>query len=140
MGFRIAEKFRLEVHWAQALYEEDGVAKLVGCCLSGPAVKQVEQMNPNDVISLDFAKQYIVFVKHFYIAMLSWEDVKQTAEKIYLSNVKLTNKYVNSVPKLNHSDYIVIDTQDHENEKHQYNLTYPSYLIRFDGELYKFEG
>jgi len=140
MSFRISEKFRLEVHWAQAVYKEDGVAELLGCCLGGPAVKQVEAMNPNDVISLDFAKQYIVFVKHFYIAMLSWGEVTQTTDKIYLSDAKLTNQYVNSVPKLNHNDYIVIDTQSHEDEKHQYNLNYPSYLIRFDGELYKFEG
>ncbi len=138
-GFRISERYRLEVRWGQVVYEQDGVANLISCCLSGPVIREVESMNPVDSISLDFGNQYIIFVNNFYIAQLAWQGVKQTTDRIYLQNVTLTNKNVNSVPKLRDSDYIVIDTKDHEDAKHQHNLTYSSYLIRFDGNMYKFE-
>jgi hypothetical protein len=140
MKFRIAEKFRLEIHWEKAIYEKDSIAKLEGCYLSGPAIKEVLQMNENDGIVLDFAIQYVVFVKYYYVAKLVWQGVKHDVDKIYLSNVTLSNRYLNSVPKLNDNDYIVIDTKDHENAKHQMNLSYKSYLIKSDGELYDFVG
>ena len=75
MKFRISEKYRLEIHWDKSIYDEDGVAKLEGCYLSGPAVKEVAQMNESDSIVLDFATQYVVFVKHYYVAKLSWKKV-----------------------------------------------------------------
>jgi hypothetical protein len=114
MKFRIAEKYRLEIHWNKATYDKDGTAKLEGCYLSGPATKEVAQMNENDTIVLDFATQYMIFVKYYYVAKLSWKRVNHLLGKIYLSDVTLSNRYLNSVPKLNDNDYIVIDTKDHE--------------------------
>ena len=140
MKFRIAEKYRLEIHWEKAAYENDGIAKLEGCYLSGPAIKEVLQMSENDGIVLDFATQYMIFVKYYYVAKLVWQSVKHDVDKIYLSNVILSNRYINSVPKLNDNDYIVIDTKDHEDAKHQINLNYKSYLIKSDGELYNFRS
>jgi len=140
MAFRISEKYRLELRWGKVSYKTDGEAVLTGCCFSGPVIKEVTQMNQQDYMELDFGNQYIVFVSRFYIASLSWGGVKHTADKIYLYNVILKNKYVNSVPKLNDNDYIIIDTANHEDEKHQHNLVYPSYLLRCDGESYNFKG
>ncbi len=138
MKFRISEKYRLEVHWAKVIYEQEGVAKLLNCYFSGPALKDAAIINGDDFISLDFAKQYIVFVPHYYIVKLSWGNVRQTSTNVDLDNALLTNKYVNSIPKLSNDDYIVIDTKNHEDDKHNFNITYPSYLIRFDGDLYTF--
>lgn len=136
--FSISEKFRLDIRWNKVTYEQEGTAKLLGCCISGPAVKEVANINQSDYMKLDFGNQYLVFVPYFYIAVFSWNGVRQTPEKIYLDNVVLTNENVNSVPKLMNDDYIVVDTDDHEDEKHQYALVYKSYLIRFDGEKYNF--
>jgi len=138
--FSVSEKFRLEIHWSRSVYEQEGIAKLLGCHLSGPVIKEVAQMNEEDTMRLDFGNQYSIFVPYFYIATLSWKGIKRVANKIYLYNVLLTNDNVNSVPKLSGSDYIIIDTKDHEDYKHQYSLVYPSYLIKFDGEKYDFRG
>lgn len=138
MGFRVSERYRLEVHWDKVIYDQEGVAKLISCRFTGPALKDAAKISDNDFISLDFAKQYIVFVPSYYIAKLSWKQVQQTSTVANLSDALLTNRQVNSVPKLNDDDYIVIDTKDHEDSKHDFHLTYPSYLIRFDGDLYKF--
>ncbi|MHA2218193.1 MAG: hypothetical protein ACXACY_19830 [Candidatus Hodarchaeales archaeon] len=138
MKFRISEKYRLEIHWDKVIYTQDGVAKLRGCYLSGPVIGEISEMVPKDAIDLDFFNQYILFVKSYYIASLAWEGIKHDTNKIYLHNATLINKKVNAVPKLNHDDYIVIDTKGHEDEKHQYNLTYPSFLVKSTGELYNF--
>ena len=138
--FIISERFRLEIHWEKVNYEKKGIASIQECYLSGPALKEVEQLNEKDFIRLDFVNQYIIFVKNYYIAKLSWFGVRHTPEKIFLYNVKLENMNINVVPKLRNNDYIVVDTQDHEDEKHQYNMRYISYLLKADGSLYNFNG
>lgn len=138
--FSISEKFKLEIRWNKIVYEQEGMAKLIGCCLSGPVIKEVAEMNQEDAMKLDFGNQYLVFVPYFYIATLYWKGMRRSEDKIYLDNVLLTNDNVNSVPKLGDNDYIVVDTEGHEDEKHQFSLVYPSYLIRFDGEKYDFRG
>jgi len=135
----LGERYRLEIHWEKVIYEQDGIAKLERCYLSGPAIKEVVEMEQKDTIDLDFFNQYMLFVKSYYIARLAWEGIRRISDKIYLNNVILTNQKVEAVPKLNDDDYIVVDTKDHEDEKHQYNLTYPSFLVKSTGELYNFE-
>ena len=135
--FMISEKYRLEVHWKKVNYEQEGLAKLEGCYLSGPVIREVAQMASDDSIKLDFSNQYRVFVPNFYIATLSWKEVKHS-DIIELENALLTNKNINSVPKLQDNDYLVIDTENHEDEKHLYNYVYITYLIKGTGELYNF--
>lgn len=138
MNFRISEKYRLEVYWGKVIYNQDDTAELEKCYFAGPALKEVEGINEEDHIDLDFSNQYIIFVPSYYIARLSWRGINQTQDKLYLNNVLLKNRHSTSVPRLKNDDFIVIDTKDHEDEKHDYHLTYPSYLIRSDGDLYKF--
>ena len=134
----LGEKYKLEVHWSKAVYDQEDTAKLEGCYLSGPVIKEVAEMNQKDVIALDFGNQYVVFVPNYYVAKLSWEGVRHTPSKIYLDNAILKSKFLNSVPNLNDNDYIIVDTKNHEDEKHQYHLSYPAYLIKFEGEVYNF--
>ena len=89
-------------------------------------------------MDLDFFNQYGIFIPSYYITRLSWQSTKFIDNKIKLLNVKLKNKHINSTPKLKNNDFIVIDTSNHTEEKHLFYLTYPSYLLRFDGEFYKF--
>lgn len=140
MEFDTANKYRLELRWSKASYDKDQIATLKGCYFSGPVISQVFQLSPNDHIDLDFSGQYIVFVDNYYIARLSWVTASHTPEKINLNGVTLKNIYLNKIPKLNNTDYIVIDTKGHEDHNHKYNLVYPSYLIRRDGLLYNFRS
>ena len=134
----VSEKYRLEVHWNKVTYSEDGIAKLDGCYLTGPVVNEVAKMNDKDTIKLDFTAQYKIFVPNFYVAHLSWVGVDQKDNRIYLKDVFLKNRNINSVPKLKDTDYLVIDTQNHEDDKHLYNYLYTTYLIKTSGEKYNF--
>ncbi len=138
MKFGVAERYRLEIYWSKAVYKKEGEAILVGCCMAGPVIKEIDQMEQEDSISLDFSNQYRIFVPQHYIVKLSWKGVSHTPTKIYLDNVILSNKFTNSVPKLNDNDFIVVDTKDHTDTKHEYHLTYPAYLVSRDGNLHNF--
>lgn len=138
--FMISERYRMEIHWKRVRYEKKGTAIIEGCYLNGPVLKDVAQLNEKDFIKLDFANQYIIFVKDYYVARLSWKGVRHTTEKIFLQNVELKNENINILPKLHDNDYIVVDTINHENEKHQCYMTYPAYLLNNDGILYNFSG
>jgi len=138
--FIISERFRLEIHWKRVKYEIDQTALMEGCYLSGPVLKEAAKLNDQDYINLDFVNQYSIFVDNYYIARLSWDSVDYRPEKIFLRGVKLENKNLNVVPKLNNNDYIVVDTKEHEEETHMYHFVYPAYLIRRDNAKYDFRS
>ncbi len=136
----LGEKYKLEIHWKKVRYEVDQIALIEGCYLSGPVLKEAVKLNDQDFIDLDFVDQYLVFVDNYYIARLSWSGTEYKPGKILLRGVKLENKNLNVVPKLNKHDYIIIDTKDHEEETHMYYFVYPAYLIRKDGIAYDFRS
>ena len=136
--FSIAERFRLEVHWDRVEYLNEDTARLQGCYLSGPVLAQVQAIEPKDSIRLDFSGQYVVFIKNYYIARLAWDGAVIKESKILLDNVTYKSVNIGKIPTLQDRDYIVIDTKDHEDEKHQVNLNYKSYLVKEDGVLYNF--
>ena len=138
--FLISERYRLEIHWDTVTYEQDGVACLDGVFFSGPVVSDIAVMQENDSINMDFSKQYSKLISSYYIARLSWGELRFTPNKIYLSNVTIINKHINSIPKLRATDYIVVDTLEHESDKHYKNLNYKAYLLNADGTLYNFRS
>lgn len=140
MKFLLSERYRLELHWDKAIYEQEGMCKLKDAYFSGPALKIAEKINGNDGINLDFYKQYIVFVKNVYVAYLSWGDVVYNDDgRVTLKNAKLTHDTeLNRVPKFKDTDYIAIDTEKHEAATHQFHLVYDSFVVDENGELYRF--
>jgi len=140
--FIFSDRFRLELHWNTVAYERDGVCKLIGAYFSGPALSEADKINDNDSIMLDFFKQYLILVENTYVAKLSWREV------VYNKNGTITLKnaciihdtQINKVPKLLGTDYLIVDTANHETENHQFNLLYKTYVVNTDTQLYKFGG
>jgi len=134
------ERYRLDLHWEKAIYETKGVCKLKNAVFSGPALSDAEEVQSNDEILLDFYSQYIVLVKNIYVGKLSWGAVKYNGDNtISLMNAKIThNTELNRVPKLKDTDYLVIDTSNHEMAVHMFNLTYKTYVVNEGGESYNF--
>jgi hypothetical protein len=136
--FLITERYRLEIRWSKVRYEDDEIAQVDGCYLTGPVLKDANQLSQEDYIDLDFGKQYIILLQDYYITRLAWKGVRYVEDRIELDNVTLTNKHINSIPKLQDGDHIVVDTKNHEDTKHPFHLTYTSYLLGPDGALYDF--
>lgn len=138
--FLLSEKYRLKLHWKKASYEREGICKLEGARFSGPALQIANKINDNDSINIDFYKQYIILVKNIYVAKLSWGEIKYNRNgTISLKNAVLKHDTeLNRVPKLKDTDYIVIDTKNHEEAVHHMHLVYDSYVVNENGVLYKF--
>lgn len=150
MRFNFSEQYRLEIHWADLNYLDDKTIELKGCYICGPVLNKVESLNYKDSMRLDFFDQYIVFLNDFYVSTFSWSGVTYKEDRIELENVKLTNKYINSVPKLDNKAYIVVDTSSHDtdrmvkgddyNKTYTYSINYRAYLIKEDNSIYNFNG
>ena len=139
MGFNLSERYRLELHWENVNYESDDFCKIEGAYFYGPALKQAMQVNNNDYIMLDFCSQYSLIVTNVYVAKLSWKTVVYDDEKIMLKGALLSYDIdFTKIPTLKNSDYLAIDTSNHELEMHALNLLYKSYIIDREHKLYNF--
>jgi len=132
------DKYQLELRWTKVEYEKEGLAKINGAYFAGPALKISQKLNEQDEINIDMTKQYMIFLPSFYIAKIKWNGVEYREDRIYLKEVIIENKYVNSIPKLKDTDYFLIDTAKHEEKKHAFYPNYDCYLLDELGELYKF--
>lgn len=139
MEFHLSERYRLELHWKKVNYESDGFCRIDGAYFYGPALKQAMRVNENDYIMLDFCSQYSLIVTNVYVAKLSWKEVTYDNEKILLKNVLLNYDIdYTKIPTLKNSDYLAIDTSNHELAVHALNLLYKSYIIDREHRLYNF--
>jgi len=139
-NFLLSERYKLEISWKKVLRPKAGVMHLVDAYFSGPALDQADEINGNDSIQLDFVSQLITLVKSVYIAKLSWGEVIYNKDKtISLKNAIISyDPKIKGIPNLENKDYLVIDTKDHENEKHIYNMYYPAYVVNKDSGFYNY--
>lgn len=138
--FNLVDRFRLELKWDKAIYEQDGICKLVDAKFSGPALTEAVKLNDNDFIMLDFFSQYLVLVENVYVAKFSWKEVTYKNDgSISLSGAYITHtSELNRVPKLKDTDYLMIDTSNHVMETHSFYLAYKTYVVNETTNLYKF--
>ena len=134
--FMISEMYRLELHWSKIERPEDGVMILKGAYFSGPALSQALKLNDNDSIRLDFCKQYSILVNNYYVADLSWGQVEYLDKTIKLNGAVLKYKLqVDKAANLRDSDYLAIDTSNHEMAVHRFNMLYKTYIVSDDEDL-----
>jgi len=140
IGFLLGEKYRLEVRWKKAVYEQEGYCKLEGACFSGPVLQFAEKIEPNNSMLLDFYKQYYIFAENIYIATLSWGEVTYQDDLIVsLKDAIISHDTeLNRVPKLKDDDYLVIDTKGHDVETHVFYPTYVTIVVNKEGRAYNF--
>ena len=132
--FVLSNRFKLELRWSKILQSKAGEIHIVDAYFTGPALKQADKINNNDYIQIDFCSQYIVTVRGVFVAKFSWGEVNYSQDnKVYLKNALITyDPMIEGLPKIDHTDYLVINTRNHENEKHLYNMFYDVYIIGKD--------
>lgn len=135
------ERYRLELRWKKAVYDNEGICKLKGAYFSGPVLQYAAKIQDNDYIMLDFYSQYLVLTKNVYVAKLSWEEVEYKKDKVILKEAMISHDTeLNRVPKLKNNDYIVIDTSNHEEHVHANHLVYKTKVVKKDNEIYNFRS
>jgi len=140
MGFILSERYRLEIHWDSVEKDSEyGILIFRNAYFSGPALNIADKINDKDEIRLDFCSQYTILVKNVYTATFAWEGVTYKDKKIYLNKAVMTyDKDIENIPVLKNDDYIVIDTRNHENEKHYVNMFYTAIAVNKENEMYNF--
>jgi len=135
--FLLSERYRLEIHWDSLIYEEKKCL-FGGATFSGPALSIASKIEPNDNILLDFYSQYIQFVSGVYVGKFSWGEVIYKNEHVLLKDAVLVQEELKSVPQLKETDYLVIDTLNHEVVVHMYNPMYKTFVINNESGYYDF--
>ena len=130
--------YRLELHWDSVEYKEN-ICFFKNAFFSGPVLNIAEKIKDHDSILLDFFKQYFIFVDNIYIGKLSWGAVTYKEDKVYLGDCRLTHKSeLNKVPKLENTDYLVIDCNNHVRETHDFFPNYKTYVVNHDTQVYAY--
>lgn len=134
------DKYKLYLRWSDIVYHSDGVATLEGCTFSGPVLQIAAKIEAPDSIDLDLTPQTLSLLDSYYIVKLSWQEVEYQESGVLLKGATLTNDFLKTIHKFSSGDYIVINTEKHEEETHAFNLVYESQIVRRDQTPYKFEG
>ena len=132
----ILDEYRLELHWDGVDKNKDDSCNLYGTYFSGPVISRAEKINPGDNITLDFTPQYSRIITSYYFVKLLWGQLEYKDEKVILQDVVMRGEFVNRVSNLKDSDYIIIDTSQHDGNKHLYSLVYRASVINESGEEY----
>lgn len=130
----IREKYKLNLFWRGTEKPINDTCKLSGSYFSGPVLKIAKKINNKDSIVIDLTPQYNKILSNHYFIELSWEDTRYIDDKVYLINAKLKGDLVNEISNLSNSDYILIDTEKHEEKIHIYNLVYKGMVMTKEGK------
>lgn len=133
------QKYKLELHWSGIEYLNGTIAKLVGAYFCGPVLKDAAQLEAPDFIDIDLTPQLLTLLDSYYIVRLDWDKVEYSGDNIILGGARLTNNVLKDFHKLQNDDYILINTEKHEEETHAYHLVYESQIIRADNQPYSYK-
>jgi hypothetical protein len=137
--FLLSERFRLELHWNKCTHTKAGEMHFEGAYFSGPVLKQAVELNQSDHMTLDFCHQTMVVVNNVYTGTFAWNGVEYKSNKILLkAAVLMYDDDLKNIPKLDDEDYLVIDTRNHENEKHNFHTLYQTYVISKENDIYDY--
>ncbi len=129
------EKYRLELHWDDIIYHDNSTAMLKGAYFSGPVLKSAQKINSRDHIKLDLTPQHLVVLQSYYILKLEWGTVEYIKDgRVLLGTTVLSNENLKELHKLEKNDFIVIDTEKHEQQTHAFHLVYDSQIVRYDSQ------
>jgi hypothetical protein len=139
MHYICKDRYRLELHWDKIVYHDDSSALLKGAYFSGPVLKTAQKINGADTISMDLTPQHLVVLDSYYIVKLDWSTVEYTGDgRVLLGNAIVKNDHLKTLHKLEDEDFIVIDTEKHEERTHAYHLLYDSQVVRHDKKPYTY--
>lgn len=126
------------MHWQDIEYHNNELAFLKGAYFSGPALKISKEIGAPDTINLDLTPQHLIVLDSYYIVKLVWTGVEYKDKVVFLKKAFVSNSELKKLHKLEKDDYLIINTEKHEEKIHPYNLVYESQVIRKDKEPYTY--
>lgn len=132
----VKDKYRLELHWSWIEKPQESICVLRGGFFSGPAIKNAHKITAPNSIDIDLTPQYTKIISKYYFASLHWNDVEYRGDIVLLKDCTLISNFINDISNIDNTDYILIDTENHEEKVHNYNLVYRGALVNREGKEY----
>lgn len=133
---KVLTRYRLELHWDRVEYSKDDTAVLKGAYFTGRVLKNAARINEEDQLVLDMTAQHLILpaMADYYQAVLKWRGVEYKEDRVCLREACIKGKYVNSLEKLEDSDWVLINCKGHEEKDHPHLLVYWAEVHKRDKE------
>ncbi len=140
MYFKCREKYKLILSWESVEYKSDSLAFLARPKFSGPALTIAARITDNDSIDLDITSQHVLLINSWDIVKFSWGRViTQDCKEVVFDHGTLTSPEATKVRLFKDSDRLLIDTENHEDEKHALNFVYRCVVSTDDCAVYDYK-
>ena len=139
--FKCKNKYKLVLSWEDIEYKSDNEAFVKNPVFSGPAMSLASQINDGDTIDLDITSQHILVLGYWDIINFKWSKVlSQDSSQAVMDFGIFTSPEMTKVRLFESDDILLIDTENHEDEKHQYNLVYKTVVAKKDESPYNYKS
>jgi len=130
----VKEKYKLYLKWDKVEKNRDDLCVVKGAYFCGPVLKSAQQISYPDEITIDLTPQYSSVLSNYYFTSFKWNRLDYKEDRILLFDCYLLGDYINSISNLDNLDYILVDTENHEEEVHMYNLVYKGAVMVKENE------
>lgn len=139
--FKCKNKYKLVLSWGEIEYKSDNEAFVKNPVFSGPAMSLASKIEGGDSIDLDVTSQHILVLGYWDIINFKWNKVlAQDGESAAMDYGVFTSPEMTKVRLFESGDILLIDTENHEDEKHQYNLVYKTIVAKDDESPYNYKS
>jgi len=125
----------LRLDWDSIRYINRSKAEVVNARFIGDVLKSAYKLNEVDNISIDITDQFFVASKTFHIFRFEWDGLEYSGDnRVNFKKSWFINDFGNLI-KIQDSDYLLIDTKDHDEKIHPFNINYKAKLYNKDNEI-----
>ena len=141
----IKERYKLELRWDNVERINGIITKVNNARFTGPALKIAHKIQPFNSITLDLTPQHIntkefknVKGLNYYWSKFVWKEVMYCDNTVFLGNTVFESQFISNDISLKSTDFIIINTEQHEEKVHVYHLVYDSVVVNREGKVYKY--
>jgi len=125
----------LRLDWDSIRYINRSKAEVINARFIGDVLKSAYKLNEVDNISIDITDQFFVASKTFHIFRFEWNGLEYSGDnRVNFKKSWFINDF-GSLIKIQDSDYLLIDTKDHDESVHPFNVNYRAKLYNKDNEI-----
>ena len=125
----------LRLDWDSIRYIDRSKAEVINARFVGNVLKNAYKLNEKDNISIDITDQFFVASKTFHIFRFEWNGLEYSDDnRVNFKKSWFVNDFGNLI-KIQDSDYLLIDTKDHDERMHPFNINYKAKLYNKDNEI-----
>jgi hypothetical protein len=141
----IKERYRLELKWDSIERVNGIITNVHNARFCGPALRIAHKIQPHNNILLDLTPQVFntkdfsaIKGLNYYWSKFVWEKVMYCDGLAFLGDTRFESQFISNDISLKNTDYVVINTEKHEEKTHVYHVVYDAQVVNREGKVYKY--